>query len=131
VVKLYAEIPPVECIASQINQVIMNLLVNAADAIGPQRGTITVQTGVDETPLNQAQQVWFEVSDTGCGIAKDVLQRIFEPFYTTKPVGKGTGLGLSLAYGIVQAHNGRIEVSSELGVGTRFRVTFPVKHVNP
>lgn len=131
VVKLYAEIPLVECIASQINQVIMNLLVNAADAIGPQRGTITVQTGVDETPLNQAQHVWFEVSDTGCGIAKDVLQRIFEPFYTTKPIGKGTGLGLSLAYGIVQAHNGRIEVSSELGVGTRFRVTFPVKHVNP
>jgi PAS domain S-box-containing protein len=131
VVKLYAEIPPVECIASQINQVIMNLLVNAADAIGSQRGTITVQTGVDESTKNQAQQVWFEVGDTGCGIAKDVLQRIFEPFYTTKPIGKGTGLGLSLSYGIVQAHNGRIDVSSELGVGTRFRVTLPVKHVKP
>jgi len=131
VVKLYAEIPPVECIASQINQVIMNLLVNAADAIGSQRGTITVQTGVDESTKNQAQQVWFEVGDTGCGIAKDVLQRIFEPFYTTKPIGKGTGLGLSLSYGIVQAHNGRIDVSSELGVGTRFRVTLPVKHIKP
>jgi PAS domain S-box-containing protein len=126
VVKLYAEIPPVECIASQINQVIMNLLVNAADAIGPQRGTITVQTGVIEDPEKEAQQVWFEVSDTGGGIAKDVLPRIFEPFYTTKPIGKGTGLGLSLSYSIVQEHNGRIDVSSELGVGTRFRVTLPI-----
>ncbi|HEY8908242.1 MAG TPA: ATP-binding protein, partial [Rhodoferax sp.] len=127
VVKLYGEIPPVECLASQINQVILNLLVNAADAIGPQRGTITVRTGVDEGPEKPAQHVWFEVSDTGCGMAQDVLQRIFEPFYTTKPVGKGTGLGLSLSYGIVQGHNGRIDVSSELGVGTRFRVTLPVK----
>jgi PAS domain S-box-containing protein len=127
VVKLYADIPPVECIASQINQVIMNLLVNAADAIGPQRGTISVRTGVDEGTENAAQQVWFEVSDTGSGMARDVLQRIFEPFYTTKPIGKGTGLGLSLSYGIVQGHNGRIDVSSELGVGTRFRVTLPVK----
>ena len=128
VVKLYAEIPPVECIASQINQVIMNLLVNAADAIGPQRGTITVQTGVDAGAGGEAAQVWFEVSDTGCGMAKDTLQRIFEPFYTTKPIGKGTGLGLSLSYGIVQAHNGHIDVSSELGVGTRLRVTLPLRH---
>jgi two-component system, NtrC family, sensor kinase len=127
VVKLYAEIPPVECLASQINQVILNLLVNAADAIGPQRGTITVRTGVDEGPEKEAQHAWFEVSDTGCGMAQDALQRIFEPFYTTKPVGKGTGLGLSLSYGIVQGHNGRIDVSSEVGVGTRFRVTLPVK----
>jgi signal transduction histidine kinase len=130
VVKLYADIPPIECIASQINQVIMNLLVNASDAMGPQRGTITVQTGLDEGSLKGAEQVWFEVSDTGGGIAKDVLPRIFEPFYTTKPIGKGTGLGLSLSYGIVQAHDGRIDVSSKVGVGTRFRVTLPVKRVN-
>lgn len=127
VVKLYGEIPPVECLASQINQVILNLLVNAADAIGPQRGTITVRTGVDGGPEKEAQHVWFEVSDTGCGMAKEALQRIFEPFYTTKQVGKGTGLGLSLSYGIVQAHNGHIDVSSELGKGTRFRVTLPLK----
>lgn len=127
VIKQYAKIPRVDCIASQINQVILNLLLNATDAIGPQRGTITVRTGVDGGSGQEAQQVWFEVSDTGCGMAREALQRIFEPFYTTKPVGKGTGLGLSLSYGIVQAHNGRIDVSSELGVGTRFRVTLPLK----
>ena len=131
VVKLYAEIPLVECIASQINQVILNLLVNATDSIGSQRGTIPVRTGVHIDLKTETQQVWFEVSDTGCGIAPETLQRIFEPFYTTKPVGKGTGLGLSLSYGIVQGHNGRFDVSSELGVGTRFRVTLPVNQVTP
>ena len=125
VVKQYGDIPPVECIESQINQVIMNLLVNAADAIGPERGTITVRTGVEGNG-DDVSHVWFEVSDTGCGIAKESLQRIFDPFYTTKPVGKGTGLGLSLSYGIIQAHDGRIDVSSALGSGTTFRVTLPV-----
>jgi signal transduction histidine kinase len=72
--------------------------------------------------------VWIDVADNGTGIAAENLQRIFDPFFTTKPVGKGTGLGLSLSYGIVQKHGGRMEVSSELGVGTRFRVTIPIKH---
>jgi signal transduction histidine kinase len=67
------------------------------------------------------------VQDDGCGIAKDNLSRIFDPFFTTKPVGKGTGLGLSLSYGIVQKHGGRIDVDSEPGRGTRFRVTLPVQ----
>ena len=121
VVKEYGDIPEVQCMPSQINQVVMNLVVNAAHAMGPARGTITVRTGVD------ADQVWLEVSDTGSGIPADVLPRIFDPFYTTKPVGKGTGLGLSLSYGIIQKHHGRIEVQTEAGQGSAFRVTLPVK----
>jgi len=116
--KEYAAIPQIECYPSQLNQVFMNLLVNAAHAI-EQRGRITLRTGHDE------QQVWIEVEDTGTGIPKDKLGRIFEPFFTTKPVGKGTGLGLSLSYGIVQKHGGRIDVHSEVGKGTLFRVVLP------
>ncbi len=122
VVKRYGELPQVECLASQLNQVFMNLLVNAAQAMGDTRGTITVSTGVD------GGKVWVEVADNGCGISADKLDRIFDPFYTTKPVGKGTGLGLSLSYGIVQNHHGSLAVCSEPGVGTTFRVTLPVRH---
>ncbi len=121
-VKHYGELPEVQCLPSEMNQVFMNLLVNAAHAITAERGTITINTGVE------GPNVWVEVSDTGTGIAAENMQRIFDPFFTTKPVGKGTGLGLSLSYGIVQKHGGRMEVSSELGVGTRFRVTIPIKH---
>lgn len=125
-VKDYADLPEVQCMPSQINQVVMNLVVNAAHAIGPQRGQITVRTG------QEGDQVWLEVSDTGSGIAPDVLPRIFDPFYTTKPIGKGTGLGLSLSYGIVQKHHGNIEVKTELGQGTTFKVTLPLKQpMNP
>lgn len=119
VVKNYAEIPDVECIASQINQVAMNLLVNAAHSIEG-FGKITISTGYED------DWVWFEVRDTGKGIEPTVLNRIFEPFFTTKPIGKGTGLGLALSYNIVQKHHGRIEVDSQLGVGTSFRVWLPV-----
>ena len=122
VITSYGDIPEVECLSSQINQVIMNLLLNAAHSIGTERGTITVRTGRDD------EQVWIEVSDTGCGIPKEILPRIFDPFFTTKPVGKGTGLGLSLSYGIVQRHNGRIDLSSEPGKGSTFRVSLPIKH---
>lgn len=122
VVKHYGALPEVQCLPSELNQVFMNLLVNAAHAITAERGTITISTGVEDP------NVWVEVADTGAGIAQENLQRIFDPFFTTKPVGKGTGLGLSLSYGIVQKHSGRMEVHSELGVGTRFRVTLPIQH---
>jgi len=118
-VKEYADLPEVQCVPSQINQVVMNLVVNAAHAMGPERGTITVRTGQD------GDQVWLEVADTGSGIPPDVLPRIFDPFYTTKPIGKGTGLGLSLSYGIVQKHHGKIEVNTEVGHGTTFKVILP------
>ncbi|MGH8420003.1 MAG: ATP-binding protein [Pseudomonas sp.] len=119
VVKEYGELPELECILSQVNQVVMNLLVNAAHAI-EQFGRITLRTGCDQT------YVWFEVEDSGAGIDPKVLNRIFEPFFTTKPVGKGTGLGLALSYNIVQKHNGRIEVRSEAGAGATFRVYLPI-----
>jgi signal transduction histidine kinase len=122
VFKEYGQIPLVECFPSQLNQVFMNLLINAAHAI-EERGRITVRTGHDE------ERIWIEVEDTGKGIEPVHLSRIFEPFFTTKPVGQGTGLGLSVSYGIVQKHGGLIEVRSEPGVGTVFRVILPQRSV--
>jgi signal transduction histidine kinase len=120
VVKQYGEIPEIECLASQLNQVFMNLLVNAAHAI-KERGSITIRTG------REGDEVWVDIADTGNGIAPEHLQKIFDPFFTTKPIGKGTGLGLSLSYGIIEKHHGRIEVQSEVGKGTTFRVWLPVR----
>ena len=117
--KRYGALPPVTCLASQLNQVFMNLLVNAAHALSGQ-GVITLRTGAADG------WVWIEIGDDGVGIAPENLKRIFEPFFTTKPVGGGTGLGLSLSYGIVSRHGGRIEVASVLGQGTRFTVHLPV-----
>lgn len=116
--KAYAGVPEVECIAAQINQVFMNLLVNASQAIEG-TGVITLRTGYDSV------EVWAEVEDSGAGIAPEHLRRIFEPFFTTKGVGQGTGLGLSLAYAIAQRHGGRIEVDSVVGRGTRMRLLLP------
>jgi signal transduction histidine kinase len=121
VVKDYGDIPPVHCLISQLNQVFMNLLVNAGQAI-EKEGIITIRTGrVGE------DRVCVEISDTGKGIAPEHINRIFEPFFTTKPVGKGTGLGLSLSYGIVERHGGRIDVESHLDRGTTFRVLLPIQ----
>ena len=119
--KEYGELPPVECLASQVNQVFMNLLVNAAHAI-EKNGTITLRSGCDE------HEAWIEIGDSGKGIPADKLSHIFEPFYTTKPVGIGTGLGLSLSYSIIKKHHGRIEVESEVGKGSRFTVYLPIQH---
>ncbi|MGE5470637.1 MAG: ATP-binding protein [Bacteroidota bacterium] len=120
VVREYGDLPDVECRPSQINQVFMNLLVNAAQAI-PERGRITLRSGC------AGEAVWVAVSDTGSGIAPDILARIFDPFFTTKPVGKGTGLGLSVSYGIIEKHGGRIEVASQPGQGTTFTIWLPVR----
>jgi hemerythrin-like metal-binding protein len=124
VVKELSTLPPVSCIAAQINQVLVNLLINAAQAID-QKGVITVRSG------GQQEQVWVEVSDTGCGMTPDVQKRIFEPFYTTKPVGKGTGLGLSITWEIISRHHGEVAVRSEPGQGSTFRVTLPIHQVAP
>ncbi|OHC72757.1 MAG: ATPase [Rhodocyclales bacterium RIFCSPLOWO2_02_FULL_63_24] len=118
--KEYGELPPVECVLSQLNQVFMNLLVNAAQAIET-KGTITIRTGTE------GDMVWIEIADTGKGIAPENIGHVFDPFFTTKPVGKGTGLGLSVSYSIVQKHQGRIAVESEVGKGTTFRVWLPIR----
>ena len=120
VVRDYGNLPEVECIPSQLNQVFMNLLVNAAQAI-PEHGTITLRT------RREGQNVRIEIADTGSGIPQEIINRIFDPFFTTKPVGTGTGLGLSITHGIIRKHNGRIGVSSEPGKGTTFSITIPIK----
>jgi signal transduction histidine kinase len=119
IIKDYGTLPPIECIPAQLNQVFMNILVNAAQAMDS-RGAITIRTGMED------EGVYVEITDTGQGMPEEVKKRIFEPFFTTKPVGKGTGLGLSLSYSIVQKHHGRIDVTSAPGRGTRFRVWVPV-----
>ena len=118
--KDYGDIPKVYCIPSQLNQVFLNLLVNAAQAIS-QKGEITIRTG------QIGEEAFIAIADTGVGIPAETLSRLFEPFFTTKPVGKGTGLGLSIAYNIVQKHRGRIEVESTVGKGTTFTVWLPIK----
>lgn len=117
--KAYGDIPKVYCMASQINQVLLNLLVNAAQAI-PEKGEISIRTG------QAGDEVFIAIADTGSGIPAENLSRIFEPFFTTKPVGKGTGLGLAISHDIVQKHGGRIEVESTVGKGTTFTVWLPV-----
>ena len=120
VVKKYAEIPPkIFGSAGKLQQVFTNLILNARDAMIA-GGTITLFTDYDE------DQAIIEVSDTGEGIDPENLSKIYDPFFTTKGVGSGTGLGLAVSYGIVQEHSGSVEVSSEVGQGTTFRLIFPI-----
>ncbi len=118
--KELGEIPPMAGRGGQINQVIMNILVNAAHAIGSDQGTITIRTRAT------GDVAVVEISDTGCGMSPEIVSRIFEPFYTTKDVGRGTGLGLAVSHGIVADHGGRIEVESAPGAGSTFRVVLPL-----
>lgn len=114
----FGELPRLRCFAGELNQVFLNLIVNAAQAIEGQ-GTVTIKTDFDSDNL------YVRVSDTGKGIAEEHLAQLFDPFFTTKPVGEGTGLGLSVSYGIIQKHNGDITVDSALGEGTTFTVRLP------
>ncbi|MEW5798923.1 MAG: ATP-binding protein [Bacteroidota bacterium] len=111
-----------ECYPAQYNQVILNLLTNAAQAIEGQ-GTITIRTYKE--PGNPDMAV-VRIADTGKGISREHLGKIFEPFFTTKKIGEGTGLGLSIAYKIIEKHGGSIKVDSEVGRGTEFTVRIPV-----
>lgn len=125
IVKEYGDVPEIECLISQINQVVLNIVVNAAHAIGENRGEIKIKTGI----LGDLVQI--AISDNGSGIPNEILPRIFDPFFTTKPIGKGTGLGLSLSYGIIKKHNGTIEVTSESGRGTTFLISLPIQQNSP
>lgn len=116
----FSDIPLIKCNPGQLNQVFMNLIVNASQAI-ENKGAITIKTSLENSNIQVC------ISDNGCGIPKEDLQNIFEPFYTTKPVGFGTGLGLSISYGIIQKHGGTITVQSEVGEGTTFTIHLPTE----
>ena len=117
--KEFGDLPLVDCYIAKLNQVFMNLLVNACHAIEG-KGEITIMTGTQNGSVN------IEISDTGGGIPEDVVEKIFDPFFTTKPVGKGTGLGLSISHEIVKQHKGEIDVKSIPGEGTIFTIKIPI-----
>ena len=112
-------VPEVMANTGEINQILMNLMVNAGQAVGD-NGLITVKTAMHKNTVQ------IDIQDNGSGIDPSHLDKLFDPFFTTKPVGEGTGLGLAISYGIIQDHDGEIEVNSELGVGTTFTIRLPV-----
>ena len=120
----YADLPLIDAFGGQLNQVWLNLLVNAAQAVGTDNGEVAIET------LIEKEFVSVKISDTGDGIAPEHLNRIFEPFYTTKTVGEGSGLGLSISFGIIAQHGGTIEVESDPNVGTSFTVRLPIENSN-
>lgn len=117
----YGELPPVECSGGQLNQVWMNLLTNAAQAIGAEAGEVKIETSLRD------EMVIVRISDTGPGIPPEHLEKIFDPFFTTKSIGEGTGLGLSISYGIIANHGGSITVESLPGKGTSFTTLIPLQ----
>jgi signal transduction histidine kinase len=121
IVRRFGDVPSIECSPAQINQVFLNLITNAAQAIEQEHGRITLRTHA------VGRHVLIAVEDNGKGIAAENIERIFDPFFTTKPIGQGTGLGLSICYQIVEQHRGRIRVTSTPGMGTRFLVALPLR----
>lgn len=123
VIKQYGELPEIDCFPGQLNQVFMNILSNAIQAI-PGEGKIFIKT------LQDNNMVKISIRDTGSGMTDEVRKKIFDPFFTTKDVGKGTGLGLSISFGIIQKHNGEIEVFSKPGEGTEFIIKIPITQLS-
>ena len=134
--ELEPELPPITADKSQIHQVLLNLCVNARDAM-PEGGVLTLATGLTSgaeltemfSGVTADRYAWLRVRDTGVGMTRQVKSHIFEPFFSTKERGKGTGLGLSVVYGVVNNHRGLVQVESEPGAGTSFTIYLPVKHV--
>jgi len=121
--KHYGDIPEIECYPGQLNQVFMNILSNAIDAI-EDKGTIAISTSISNRSIR------ISIKDTGRGISENIRSKIFDPFFTTKEVGKGTGLGLSICHSIIEKHSGSIEVKSEVGKGSEVVISLPVKKTN-
>lgn len=133
IIRDYGELPLVNCYASQLNQLFMNILSNALDALEQQR--IITDTLCNQPPstiriitnIINKDSVQIAIADNGLGMSKEVQQRIFDPFFTTKPIGKGTGMGMSISYQIVtKRHRGKIYCMSELGKGTEFFIEIPL-----
>ena len=125
---LTPNLPKIMGDANQLEQVFLNLIANSRDAIEDsdgQKKELTITTGLSED--EGAPAILVTIKDSGVGIPPENLEKIFEPFFSTKPVGKGTGLGLSLCYGIVEAHGGRIDIKSRVGQGTEVRISLPAK----
>ncbi|MBE9099316.1 sensor histidine kinase [Vacuolonema iberomarrocanum] len=134
ILKDYSELPMIECYASQLNQVFMNILSNAIDSLqeqseeSPQEGKIFITTSLEPSPTLAVPCAAIVIRDNGPGIPEEVMPRLFDPFFTTKPAGKGTGLGLSISYQIVvERHGGSLQCTSSPGQGTEFRIEIPVK----
>lgn len=122
IVKNYSpDAPKIEAYGGQLNQVFMNIIDNAQDAMQP-TGTLTINV------YRQDENVKIEFIDTGSGISKENISKVFDPFFTTKAVGKGTGLGMSISYRVIKDHDGTIEIDSEVGKGTKFTITLPINH---
>ncbi|KJU81986.1 response regulator receiver sensor signal transduction histidine kinase, partial [Candidatus Magnetobacterium bavaricum] len=119
IVTEYADIPLIRCYSSQLNQVFMNILINACHAIEG-KGEIKIKTSIENEMLH------IDISDTGTGIPLEIREKLFDPFFTTKPIGEGTGLGLSVSLGIIKKHNGDIVVESIQGKGTTFTIKLPL-----
>lgn len=127
VVKDLGNMPAIECYAGKLNQVFMNILTNSIHAVLEEKGSEKTPSIWVKTNLDNDDTVRISFKDNGMGMPPAVKAKIFEPFYTTKDVGKGTGLGLSIVFKIIEAHQGSIEVISEVGVGTEFVIKLPVK----
>ncbi|WP_414526925.1 sensor histidine kinase [Nodularia chucula] len=125
-VKNYGDLPLIECYPAQLNQVFMNILSNAIDALQEQNNSRDKQIIIDTETLDESF-IKVGIKDNGSGIPPEIMNKLFNPFFTTKPIGKGTGLGLSICYQIIKQHEGKINVTSELGKGTEFMIILPVK----
>ena len=125
--ELQDRLPEIPLDADQVRQMLVNLVQNGIDAVnGTGRVLLTIRLYPPEREASEAQAVEIQVSDTGAGMSKEVMEQIFTPFYTTKQLGKGTGMGLAIVYGVVKMHAGDISVNSEPGKGTTFTIHFPL-----
>ncbi|MCU0565766.1 MAG: ATP-binding protein [Oculatellaceae cyanobacterium Prado106] len=126
IIKQYGDLPQIECYPAQLNQVFMNILSNAIDALAEvmetQKQHITIAS-----QLKKSRWVEISIQDNGPGISAENMEKLFDSFFTTKPVGKGTGLGLSIAQQIIERHNGTIEAFSEKEKGTKFVICLPIE----